>query len=103
MSSIPSDVDPYIAGFHRAGASLNIVMVAPPYFEVPPSGYGGVEAICAQLCDALVARGHRVILLGAGRSGTTARFVRVWDDILAERLGEPFPEVLHALKVRRII
>ncbi|MEV5651272.1 glycosyltransferase family 4 protein [Nocardia sp. NPDC052254] len=78
-------------------------MVAPPYFEVPPAGYGGVEAVVAQLADALVARGHRVTLLGAGRPGTTARFIPVWDDILAERLGDPFPEVLNALKVRRII
>ncbi|MEU6559036.1 glycosyltransferase family 4 protein [Nocardia nova] len=78
-------------------------MVAPPYFEVPPAGYGGVEAVVAQLADALVARGHQVTLLGAGRPGTTARFIPVWDDILAERLGDPFPEVLNALKVRRII
>jgi glycosyltransferase involved in cell wall biosynthesis len=103
MSTIPSDSDSRILGFRKSGASLNIVMVAPPYFEVPPSGYGGVEAVVAQLTDALTARGHRVTLLGAGRPGTTGRFIKVWDDILAERLGEPFPEVLHALKVRRII
>ncbi|MBO0854828.1 MAG: glycosyltransferase family 4 protein [Nocardia sp.] len=78
-------------------------MVAPPYFEVPPAGYGGVEAVVAQLADALVARGHKVTLLGAGRPGTTAKFIRVWDDILADRLGDPFPEVVNALKVRRII
>jgi len=102
-SSIPLDADSSIMGFRKSGAPLNIVMVAPPYFEVPPSGYGGVEAVVAQLTDALIARGHRVTLLGAGRSGTTGRFIRVWDDILAERLGEPFPEVMHALKVRRII
>ncbi len=103
MSSIPSDADSRIVGFRRSVAPLNIVMVAPPYFEVPPSGYGGVEAVVAQLTDALTDRGHRVTLLGAGRSGTNARFVKVWDDILAERLGDPFPEVLHALKVRRIV
>ncbi|MBF6274123.1 MULTISPECIES: glycosyltransferase family 4 protein [unclassified Nocardia] len=98
-----ADSESLIYRLHEPGASLHIVMVAPPYFEVPPAGYGGVEAVVAQLADALVARGHRVTLLGAGRSGTTARFIRVWDDILAERLGDPFPEVLNALKVRRII
>ncbi len=92
-----------IYNLHGSGAPLHIVMVAPPYFEVPPAGYGGVEAVVAQLADALVARGHQVTLLGAGRPGTTARFIPVWDDILAERLGDPFPEVLNALKVRRII
>ncbi|MGF6884080.1 glycosyltransferase involved in cell wall biosynthesis [Nocardia sp. GAS34] len=103
MSTIPSNSESRILGFRKSGTPLNIVMVAPPYFEVPPSGYGGVEAVVAQLTDALTARGHRVTLLGAGRPGTTGRFIKVWDDILAERLGEPFPEVLHALKVRRII
>ncbi|MBF6330605.1 glycosyltransferase family 4 protein [Nocardia transvalensis] len=103
MSSSPSGSDSLIYNLHDSGTPLNIVMVAPPYFEVPPAGYGGVEAVVAQLADALVARGHRVTLLGAGRSGTTARFLRVWDKILADRLGDPFPEVLNALKVRKII
>ncbi|MGY2063709.1 glycosyltransferase family 4 protein, partial [Nocardia gipuzkoensis] len=103
MSSTPSGSDSLIYNIQGSGAPLNIVMVAPPYFEVPPAGYGGVEAVVAQLVDALVARGHRVTLLGAGRAGTSARFIRVWDKILADRLGDPFPEVLNALKVRRII
>ena len=58
---------------------LRIVLVAPPYFDIPPTGYGGVEAVVADLIDALVARGHQVTLLGAGRAGTAARFVPVWD------------------------
>lgn len=48
---------------------LRIAMVAPPWFEVPPQGYGGIEAACAGLVDRLVARGHRVTLIGAGRAG----------------------------------
>ncbi|MCX4093126.1 glycosyltransferase family 4 protein [Nocardia sp. alder85J] len=79
-------------------------MVVPPYFDVPPKAYGGVEAVVADLVDALVDRGHRVTLLGAGEPGTKAtRFVSVWDHIQAERLGDPFPEVLHALKIRRAL
>ncbi|WP_280264035.1 glycosyltransferase family 4 protein [Nocardia wallacei] len=103
MSSTPSATDSILHQLRGSGSPLHIVMVAPPYFEVPPAGYGGVEAVVAQLADALVDCGHRVTLLGAGRSGTKANFVRVWDDILADRLGDPFPEVLNALKVRRII
>ncbi|MEG8184673.1 glycosyltransferase family 4 protein [Nocardia terpenica] len=79
---------------------MNIVLVAPPYFEVPPSGYGGVETVVAHIANALVGRGHRVTLLGAGRPGTRARFVPVFDHTLAGVLGEPFPEILYALKVR---
>lgn len=82
---------------------LNIVMVAPPYFDIPPVGYGGVEAIVATLADELVDRGHRVTLLGAGREGTKARFIRVWDEVLTHRLGEPYPEIVNALKAMRVV
>ncbi|RMI30204.1 glycosyltransferase family 4 protein [Nocardia stercoris] len=78
-------------------------MVVPPYFDIPPKAYGGVEAVVADVVDALVERGHRVTLLGAGEPGTKARFVPLWDEIQAERLGDPFPEVVHALKVRRAL
>jgi hypothetical protein len=51
-------------------------MVAPPWFEIPPRGYGGIEAVCATLVDGLVRRGHDVVLFAAGQSGTSAqRFV----------------------------
>ena len=48
---------------------LRVALIAPPYFEVPPSGYGGVEAVVANLANGLVARGHAVTLIGAGRPG----------------------------------
>ncbi|MBF6332984.1 glycosyltransferase family 4 protein [Nocardia transvalensis] len=82
---------------------MHIVLVAPPYFDVPPDGYGGVEAVVAELADALVDRGHRVTLLGAGKKGTRARFVPLWDTTIPEVLGQADPEVRNALKVRRAI
>ena len=55
---------------------LSIAMVVPPWYEVPPAGYGGLEQVCASLIDGLVARGHDVTLFGTGtRTGTEARFV----------------------------
>ncbi|MFC8042286.1 glycosyltransferase family 4 protein [Nocardia sp. NPDC057353] len=78
-------------------------MVVPPYFDVPPKAYGGVEAVVADLVDSLVGRGHEVTLLGAGEPGTKANFLPLWDRAVPERLGEPFPEVVHALRVRRAI
>lgn len=82
---------------------LRVVLVAPPYFDIPPKGYGGTEAVVADLADALVKRGHDVTLLGAGEPGTAARFAPLWERTVSERLGEPYPEVMHALKVRRAI
>jgi hypothetical protein len=56
-------------------------MVAPPWFSVPPKGYGGIESMVADLVDGLVAKGHDVTLIGAGRPGTGAqRFVATFDE-----------------------
>ncbi|WP_102145344.1 glycosyltransferase family 4 protein [Mycobacterium hubeiense] len=86
-----------------AAQPLRIVLVAPPYFDIPPKGYGGTEAVVADLADALVKRGHRVTVLGAGEPGTSARLIPLWERTIPERLGQPYPEVMHALKVRRAI
>ncbi|GAS97105.1 glycoside hydrolase family protein [Mycolicibacterium canariasense] len=80
---------------------LRIAMIAPPYFDIPPKAYGGTEAVVAELADALTSRGHHVTVIGAGDgSGTSADFLPVWDKTIPERLGQPYPEVMHALKVR---
>jgi glycosyltransferase involved in cell wall biosynthesis len=80
-----------------------VALVAPPYFDVPPDGYGGVEAVVADLANALVEQGHTVTLIGAGRHGTDARFWPVWKDTIPDRLGEAYSEVAHAAVVRRAI
>jgi glycosyltransferase involved in cell wall biosynthesis len=88
---------------HAETTPLRIVLVAPPYFDIPPKAYGGTEAVVADLADALVSRGHRVTLLGAGESGTRANFVPLWDRPQSDRLGQPYPEIMHALRTRRAI
>jgi glycosyltransferase involved in cell wall biosynthesis len=83
---------------------LHVAMVAPPYFDVPPTAYGGIETVVADLVDSLVARGHEVTLVGAGRHATRAqRFVTTYDVGPADRLGEPMPEIVHAAKVAAIL
>jgi glycosyltransferase involved in cell wall biosynthesis len=93
----------FVSASDTVSRPLRVVLVAPPYFDVPPKGYGGTEAVVADLADALVARGHHVTLLGAGTPGTAAEFVPVWDTTLSDRLGQPYPEVMHTLKVRRAV
>ncbi|MFC5233614.1 glycosyltransferase family 4 protein [Pseudonocardia zijingensis] len=82
---------------------LRVALIAPPYFDVPPAAYGGVEAVVGDLADALVARGHTVTVVGAGTPGTAARFVPLWERTVPERLGEPYPEVMHAVATRRAV
>ena len=86
-----SDVRPWSEG-------MRIVMVAPPWYDVPPLGYGGIEAMMADLVAGLTGRGHDVTLIGAGSSGTSARFLSTYDQAPSERIGESMPEVLHAAK-----
>ena len=75
---------------------LHVAMVAPPYFTIPPEGYGGVESVVAGLVDGLVDRGHRVTLLAAGDHATRAqRFIRTWDEHPVDQLGEALPEVVN--------
>src|SRR5690606_7868787 len=76
---------------------LRIAMVAPPWFALPPTGYGGTEAVVAALVDQLSARGHEITLIGAGTHRTAAtRFVTSYPEPPSARLGDPLPEVLHA-------
>jgi glycosyltransferase involved in cell wall biosynthesis len=82
---------------------LRVAMVAPPWFDVPPRKYGGIEAVMADLIEALVDRGHEVTLIGVGEDRTRARLIPTFSQPLGERLGEPFPEVLHAAHAARII
>ncbi len=85
-------------------APLRIAMVAPPYFDVPPPAYGGVESVVADLVDDLAARGHEVTLIGVGKHLTGAhRFIPLWPDPQSDRLGEPFPEVVHAARVAEVL
>jgi glycosyltransferase involved in cell wall biosynthesis len=82
---------------------LRVAMVAPPWFDVPPRQYGGIEAVLADLVEALIDRGHAVTLIGVGGDHTRARLIRTFPEPLGKRLGEPFPEVLHAARVMRIL
>jgi glycosyltransferase involved in cell wall biosynthesis len=75
---------------------LRIAFVTPPWFDVPPQGYGGIELMAGNLIDALADRGHDVILVGAGSNATRARFLRTFEQAPSQRLGEPLPEVVHA-------
>ncbi len=54
-------------------APVRIALIAPPWYPVPPRGYGGVELVVALLARELRRRGHRVTLFGAEGSepGTT--------------------------------
>jgi hypothetical protein len=41
---------------------MRIAVIAPPWYTIPPSGYGGIEWVVALLADGLTDRSHEVTL-----------------------------------------
>lgn len=77
---------------------MRILEIAPPWFSVPPTGYGGIEWIIALLADGLVEAGHEVTLLASGRSATLARLEPVFDTPPSERIGDAWCETRHVTR-----
>jgi glycosyltransferase involved in cell wall biosynthesis len=88
---------------HRHHQRLRIGIVAPPWFQIPPAGYGGIEWVCHWLVEGLVDRGHDVTLVGAGRAATRGRFLATFEQAPSARLGEVLPELLHAATADQLL
>ena len=54
---------------------MRVVHIAPPWFPVPPTGYGGIERVIYDLTEGLLAAGCEVILCAPAGSQTNARLV----------------------------
>jgi glycosyltransferase involved in cell wall biosynthesis len=82
---------------------VRVAMVAPPWYELPPTGYGGIESMCADLTDGLLGLGAEVTLVGVGVNGTKASFVTTFDEPQHQRIGDPMPDALHAASLPSIL
>jgi len=78
-------------------------MVAPPWYPIPPQGYGGIEWMMAWLADGLVDRGHDVTIIGVGERQTRAKLISTFVEPQWPRLGEGLLECVHAAEVDRIL
>ena len=77
---------------------MRIAVIAPPWYPVPPSGYGGIEWVVALLADGLTDRGHEVTLFAPPGSRTEARLVPPLGEVPPEELiGDPWYEAAHAV------
>jgi glycosyltransferase involved in cell wall biosynthesis len=76
---------------------VRIAVLAPVWFPVPPTGYGGIEWVVWLLADGLVDAGHDVTLFAAGQSRTKARLEYVYEEAPSEEIGQTFPEIRHIL------
>lgn len=78
---------------------MRIGMVAPPWFPLPPRGYGGIELVVSVLTEGLVERGHDVTLFASGDSQTRARLNYVYARAPFEKIESGATiEILHALE-----
>jgi len=76
---------------------LRIAVLAPVWFAVPPTGYGGIEWVVSLLADGLVDAGHEVTLFASGDSRTKANLVAVFPEAPSAQIGRTFWELRHAL------
>ena len=75
---------------------MRIAVLAPPWFAVPPSGYGGIEWIVWLLADGLTNSGHDVTLFASGDSRTKAKLASVFEQAPSDQIGRSLPELRHA-------
>jgi len=74
---------------------LRVAVLAPPWIPVPPPGYGGIEAVVALLCEALLERGHQVTLFAAPGSQSAARVYPLLEDAHPNEIGSSLYESDH--------
>jgi glycosyltransferase involved in cell wall biosynthesis len=77
---------------------VRIAVVAPVWFPVPPSGYGGIELVVSLLADGLVEAGHDVTLFASGGSRSAAKIVSPMPEPPdPAELGNPWYDSFHAM------
>jgi glycosyltransferase involved in cell wall biosynthesis len=74
---------------------MRVAILAPPWFAVPPSGYGGIEWIVWLLADGLTDHGHDVTLFASGDSRTKANLAAVFEHAPSDQIGRSLPELRH--------
>src|SRR3954451_1509384 len=77
--------------------SMRIAVLSPPWFPVPPTGYGGIEWVVSLLADGLADAGHEVTLFASGDSRTKAELAFVYETAPSASIGLAQVEIHHAL------
>jgi len=74
---------------------VRVAVIAPPWFKIPPEGYGGIEVVIYLLVEGLADRGHEVTLCTVGTSSTRAAQHAIFDDEMKEYLDAPASSFLN--------
>jgi glycosyltransferase involved in cell wall biosynthesis len=80
---------------------MNVGLICPVWFPVPPSAYGGTVRVVALLAEGLVDAGHEVTLFASGDSRTRARLESVFQSAPSEWIGHTYWEMQHLVHAIR--
>ena len=80
--------------------ALRIAIVAPPWYPLPPSGYGGTELVVHLLQNELRQMGHDVTTFGA--AGSTPGVTTLADTSWSRDLGGPDERARQATYLARV-
>lgn len=80
-----------------SGSRLRILLVAPPWFPVPPPRYGGTELVVGNLAAGLADRGHDVTVLTTGDATVAATRWSAFDQAPTEHIGDASVELAHLM------
>lgn len=76
---------------------MRIAEIAPPWFSIPPTGYGGIEMVVDRLVHGLHERGHEVTLFAPEGSVARATVVSPLEPAGAAEIGDPWFETQHTV------
>ncbi|MDQ1383266.1 MAG: hypothetical protein QOG65_645 [Actinomycetota bacterium] len=79
------------------GQRLRIGIIAPPWAAVPPTGYGGTEAVLDRLGRGLQQLGHDVTLFTTGDSTCPVERRWVLERSQPDRIGDAVTEIEHVV------
>src|SRR5215203_3037724 len=81
----------------RSGDAVRIAEIAPPWIQVPPEGYGGIELVVDLLAYGFEARGHDVTLFAPEGSRSAAEVVSPLPAAGSDSIGDRWHEAYHAV------
>jgi glycosyltransferase involved in cell wall biosynthesis len=76
---------------------MRVAVLAPVWFPVPPTAYGGIEWVVWLLAEGLVEAGHDVTLFASGDSRTHAKLDYVYAEAPSAEIGQTFADLRHVL------
>jgi glycosyltransferase involved in cell wall biosynthesis len=82
---------------------MRVALIAPPWVPVPPTGYGGTEAVLDRLAAGLARAGHEVLLAAHPDSTCPVELVPGPRLPSGEQIGGVVPELAHVRRAYEVV